>query len=172
MKTDDQTRDVPILVWDTCDIAMQQAKYRVGIGEVSNENEGFTEACADSDLFALEWEVLTDSLTQILKSINPDGHWHAEVCNFGWRGQNGFKDFKAENGREFLNEILPNTECSFRVILEDRWIRIQNFHHDAPTGNEWYGAAHSAVSRSTFDTSNPNRGNVFPREGVSPNLKA
>ncbi len=138
MKTDDQTRGVPILVWDTCDIALQKAKYRLAIGEVSDEDEGFTEACTDSDLFAFEWEALTDSLTQILKSINPDGHWHAEVNQFGWRGRNEFKDFKAENGREFLNEILPKTECSFRVFLEDRWIRIQNFHHDAPTGNEWY----------------------------------
>ncbi|MGD7035161.1 hypothetical protein [Methylotuvimicrobium buryatense] len=138
MKNHDQTSNVPILVWDTCDIALQQAQFLVESGEASDQDEGFTEACADSDLFTFEWEALTDCLTETMTSTNPDGHWHAEVENFGWRRQNGGKYFKAENGRELLHELLPNTECTFKIFLEDGRLRIQNFHHDAPTGNEWY----------------------------------
>lgn len=46
---------------------------------------------------------------------------------------------EADNGKSFLSHILPNTECMFRVFIDDdKTIRIQNFHHDSPTGNEWY----------------------------------
>jgi hypothetical protein len=73
-----------------------------------------------------------------LQAINPDGHWHADVEKFGWRNLNGYKDFEADDGKTFLANILPKTDCTFNVFLEQNIIRIQNFHHDSPTGNEWY----------------------------------
>lgn len=139
MTSTEQNSPKPFLVWDTYQIAKRQATYLVEIGEAADEDEGFSMACADSDLYTFEWEDLTDFLTETLKEINPDGYWHAEVENFGWRRQSGYSDFKTTDGRMFLNKILPNTDCTFKVFLDaDQTIRIQNFHHDAPTGNEWY----------------------------------
>ncbi len=139
MNNTEQTLPAPFLVWDTCEIAVDQAKYLVENGEAADEDEGFAMACNDSDLYTLEWEWLTESLTETLNEINPDGYWHAEVANFGWRSQSGYSDFKADNGNQFLANILPKTDCTFRVFLDaDNTLRIQNSHHDAPTGNEWY----------------------------------
>ena len=139
MTPTEQNDPMPFLVWDTCAIAEHQAKFLVETGEVADEDEGFALACADSDLYAFAWDDLTECLTETLKDINPDGYWHAEVENFGWRNQNGYADFEATDGRTLLSNILPNTDCTFKVFLDpDNTLRIQNFHHDAPTGNEWY----------------------------------
>ena len=71
-----------------------------------------------------------------------DNYWYAEVANFGWRSQNGSKVFKASNGTELLSEVLPNTDCTFYIHRSkdkrSNVIKIQNFHHDSPVGNEWY----------------------------------
>lgn len=133
-----QNASLPFLVWDTCDIAIQQAKFLVENGEADDEDEAFHIACEDQDLLEFEWESLTDCLTETLQAMNPDGHWHADVEKFGWRNLNGYKDFEADDGKTFLANILPKTDCTFNVFLEQNIIRIQNFHHDSPTGNEWY----------------------------------
>ena len=117
---------------------MNQAMYLLENGEVANEEKGFELACQDCDLLMCEWEWLTDTLTEILNAVNPDGYWQAKVTGFGWRGQEGYKDFEVDNGSDFLKNILPETDCSFRVFLDKNTIRIQDFHHDSPTGNEWY----------------------------------
>jgi hypothetical protein len=39
---------------------------------------------------------------------------------------------------EFLSHLLPKTDCTFRLYIENgHTIKIQNFHHDSPIG-EWY----------------------------------
>ncbi|MBU2571578.1 MAG: hypothetical protein KJ725_16440 [Gammaproteobacteria bacterium] len=94
----ESNESLPFLVWDTCDIAIQQAKFLVENGEADDEDEAFHIACEDQDLL----------------------------------------DFEADDGKTFLANILPKTDCTFKVFLEQNIIRIQNFHHDSPTGNEWY----------------------------------
>ncbi|WP_404360409.1 hypothetical protein [Methylotuvimicrobium sp. KM1] len=133
-----QNASLPFLVWDTCDIAIQQAKILLEHGEADDEDDAFRKACEDQDLLDFEWESLTDCLSETLQAINPDGYWHAEVEKFGWRKLNGYADFQAGNGKTFLENILPQTDCTFKVFLEQDTIRIQNAHHDSPTGNEWY----------------------------------
>lgn len=137
---DNQHPQHPVLAWDTYAIATNQAKYLLENGEAKDEDEAFHLACADTDLLHCEWESLTGALTEWLDEINPGGEWwYAEVRNFGWRAQNGWKEFRAREGREFLREILPNTDCTFKVFIDpDKTVRIQNFHHDSPVGNEWY----------------------------------
>jgi hypothetical protein len=138
MQTKTAAENRPILVWDTHDILVNQARYLVDEGQAKNEDEGFDMACQDQDLMAWEWECLTDELTETLKEINPGGSWHAEVENFGWRRLSGYSNFKAEDGKEFLSSILPDTDCTFDIFLEaDNALKIHNFHHDSPTG-EWY----------------------------------
>lgn len=132
-----------LMAWDTCDIAEHETKYRI---EEANENgEEFDEdeirerAYSDSVLYESEWEYLIDYLTEIIKERNPSGHWQAVVNNFGWRNQDGEKEFDATDGKTMLQAILPQTDCTFHVF---RWGRkglaIQNYHHNSPTGNEWY----------------------------------
>jgi hypothetical protein len=149
MKTTGQNDPTPFLVWDTFEIAKHQALFLVETGEAADEDDGFTRACADSDLYTFEWEDLTGCLTEALNEINPDGYWHAEVANFGWRNQIGYSDFKATDGRTFLSNILPDTDCTFNVFFDaDQTVRLQNYHHDAPTGNEWYTI--KAVTENEF----------------------
>ena len=90
----------------------------------------------DGDEF--DWECMTDCFTDILTKFNPKGGWHAEVEGFGWRGISGHKDFRATTGAQFLQNILPHTECRFNIFKEKNAIKLQNYHHDSPVGNEWY----------------------------------
>jgi hypothetical protein len=138
MNTNEHSEPIPLLTWDTCEIAMDQAKYLLENGEVANEDRGFELACQDRDLLMFEWQWLTDTLTETLNAVNPDGYWQTEVTGFGWRGQEGYKDFEAYNGSDFLKNILPETDCRFKLFLDKSIIRIRNFYHDSPTGNEWY----------------------------------
>ena len=85
-----------------------------------------------------EFEYMTEYLTEILNEINPDKIWYAEVKNFGWRGSDGHKTFTAIDGKSFLQEILPKTECHFKIFRDGDNLKIQNFHHDSPCGGEWY----------------------------------
>jgi len=78
-------------------------------------------------------------------------YWFCEVSNFGWRGLRGYKAFSIHTydksdrsvGIEFLQSILPNTDCTFYIY--DDWegfgLTIDNAHHDAPTGGEMYYCA-------------------------------
>ncbi len=40
-----QNESLPFLVWDTCDIANQQAKFLVENGEADDEDDAFRIAC-------------------------------------------------------------------------------------------------------------------------------
>lgn len=137
--TNESSESSPAFVWDTYDIAKCQAQYLVESGQFENDDAAFNDACADSDLYQWQWEDLLDSLGEKLKEINPTGRWHAEVKNFGWRSQNGWNEFDADDAKTFLHKILPNTDCTFRIFIDpDKTLRLQNFHHDSPCGNEWY----------------------------------
>ena len=126
------------LRWDTCQIAQDQAKHLVEEGEYEDEDKAFQDACADSDLYEMEWEYLCECLTEWMKEINPDGSWDAEVTGFGWRRLSGRKALEAGDGRTLLLEILPRTECTFTIHHRGDHIALENAHHDAPTGGEWY----------------------------------
>lgn len=65
-------------------------------------------------------------------------NWKATVNGFGWRGLNGEKYISADNAKTLLSEVLPDTDCTFHIYNFRNGIAIQNYHHDSPTGNEWY----------------------------------
>lgn len=134
-----ETDKQPVLTWDSGEIAQNQVHFLLESGEAASEDDAYRQVWADHEFFAFEWEYLTDTLSDLLRQANPTGYWQAEVTNFGWRRQNGYATFKAEDGRAFLRSVLPDTECSFKVFVDaDNTIRLQNFHHDSPTGAEWY----------------------------------
>jgi len=84
------------------------------------------------------WEDLTSELSHLIEKKNPTKYWKAEVKNFGWRSVNGFKVFRADNGQAFLGHILPRTNNIFQIYNYGKGFAINNFHHDSPTGKEWY----------------------------------
>ena len=125
----------PCLIWDTYEIARGQAEYLVD-EEGLSEDEAWAQATTD-----FEWEYLVESLTEIMSKLNPQSlPWTVGVVNMGWRNWCGDKFITAENGQELLDAILPNTDCAFKIFIDEmsKTISINNFHHDSPSGNEWY----------------------------------
>jgi hypothetical protein len=82
-----------------------------------------------------DYDWLTQQLTEWMAGRR---HWKADVVNFGWRQQSGYKFFTANDGRSLLREVLPKTDCTFKIFKEDGVLKIQNYHHDSPTWVEWY----------------------------------
>ncbi len=85
-----------------------------------------------------EWEDLLQQIDELLKKVNPNGYWFCEVLNFGWRSLSGHAYMEFTTGQSMISKVLPKTECSFKVFKKGKTIKIQNYHHDSPTGNEWY----------------------------------
>ncbi|MBI9016288.1 MAG: hypothetical protein JEZ07_03395 [Phycisphaerae bacterium] len=92
----------------------------------------------EPDDVEFEWEYLLDNLDELIKEINPDGYWFCKVKNFGWKKISGYVFLKFNTAKDLLSRVLPNTDCSFNIFKEDNILKIQNFHHDSPTGKEWY----------------------------------
>ena len=92
----------------------------------------------EPDDVEFEWEYLLEELDQLLKEVNPDGYWYCDVKNFGWRKLSGYSYLEFTTGREMLSKVLPKCDCSFNICREENILKIQNYHHDSPAGNEWY----------------------------------
>lgn len=125
--------------WDELDIlqAHVESLKESGEHEGKSDQELFRLACEDPDLMSFEWEWLCGYLTELM-ARNPHGGWKAQVANFGWRSLNGEKTFRATNGRELLRQVLPKTDCTFKVFKYGWGLAINNAHHDSPTWSEWY----------------------------------
>lgn len=140
----------PILSWDTAEIASRETEYRMTNPEDfsvegKTEDEVFQDVLRDGGLFNHEFDYLCDALTEMMENVAHRfhfGYWYCEVSNFGWRSQGGHKYFKADTGKELLQQILPKTPCTYKIFRpKDRRtpkIMIQNYHHDSPVGKEWY----------------------------------
>lgn len=93
----------------------------------------------DEDLYSEAYNELLSDLTELIEDRNPSGIWIAEGRNLGWRNQSGKSSFKAITGQEFLNNLLPDTDCTFYIydLAGSKGFHIVNYHHDSPTG-EYY----------------------------------
>lgn len=134
-----------ISTWDEYEMMEEEVKYRLNNWEdlpvcdkKPDEDEIRKEIYNNTDYLEAEWDYYTEYLSEILHKKNPDGYWQAIVNGFGWRNLDGHKVLHAENGVDFLRAILPNTQCTFKIYNYGKGIAIQNWHHDSPTGNEWY----------------------------------
>lgn len=96
---------------------------------------------------SFEWEYMVDYLTELI--YDKSCYWRAEVSGFGWQNTSGIAYFKANDGAEFLKNILPKTDCTFYIHRYGKGFAIQNFHHDSPTGNEWYYV--TPIAYSTYE---------------------
>jgi hypothetical protein len=122
--------------------------------KTSTEQKLIAEWEADDDEY--DYMFMCDDLDEIMKNINPTGQWHVTVENAGWQARSGWMNVKATNSRKLLESILPRTECTFKVYLcgkgFGRYLKIQNFHHDSPVGNEWYTVVRFSGKKNTSRT--------------------
>ena len=134
--------DKLIVEWNTLSIIERQIEFYRECGEHSemDDEELFDLAAKDAFLFDDESQYLHSELTDWIAEHNPDGDWHVEVDNFGWRNMSGHKTFAAETGKALLSAVLPDTDCQFKVYeyKNTGGLKIQNWHHDSPWGNEIY----------------------------------
>lgn len=82
-----------------------------------------------------EWD---DLCMEISTAMHDNKYWKGKMVNFGWRGVSGEKYFIADSGLKLLQEILPKTDCSFKVYKKGKGLAINNAHHDSPMWREWY----------------------------------
>lgn len=128
----------PVIVWDTCDIAEERKQYLMEEEDMT-EKEAEENAYNDPDLYSFEWDCLIDNLTELMEKLSHDPmYWYATVEGFGWRNQSGYKVIKASDGRTLLRELLPDTDCTFRIYKRRNMLIVRNWHHDSPMGNEYY----------------------------------
>lgn len=136
-------QEEPHFVWDTSQIAEDRVGYLMS-EEGMSEEEARESAYSDHDLLTIEWDSFTDSMDEVFTELFENRHVKAEVSRFGWRGTEGETDwFEYENSQELLRKVLPKTDCTFKIFLREdpfygKHLKIQNFHHDSPVGNEWY----------------------------------
>ena len=134
----------PILEWNESDIIDAEVDYRF---EYENE-EGLSKEqirdkmYVDPDITQMAWEDLKTNLTEDMKKVTgktDNDVWHVEVENFGWQSKDGEGVIRAKDGEELLQKVLPDTDNTFKIFKDGKsGFKIQNFHHDSPTGREWY----------------------------------
>lgn len=138
-----------LAIWDTADMIDNEIKYelenwehdyadRYDFEKKPSEEELREALYMDDYLFQDAWDMMLDDVQYILNKKNPNGtYWKATVKGFGWRNLDGYKYFKAKDAETFLQELLPETDCTFYIYNNGKGLKVHNFHHDSPTG-EWY----------------------------------
>ena len=119
--------------------AHTQAQIREKVGRLRLEwNAGDLGEGLSGEELVWAREDFNRDLTRIMSSKNIIGLWGAMVSKFGWQKRDGRLKFEAVTGQELISKLLPNTECRFKVYNYGPGLAIQNWHHDQPTGSEWY----------------------------------
>jgi len=144
-----------IMEWDECKIIedeikfqLEESKEEIEMGETTEESIR-NSAYNDSYVMEINLNSFIEDLTTIMNKKCKTNCWKVEISNFGWKNQNGNKVFKADDARELINNLLPNTPCTYKIYNYSNGLAIQNFHHDSPTGNEWYYL--KPIAESTYE---------------------
>jgi len=136
-----------LIKYDESEFLETEIKYRLenkeefyenATSEEINEEYIQNDVYENSDILNFYWEDVEQYLTEILEKKNPDGYWKIDVENFGWRNLDGTAYLRLEKGVDIVHKVLPRCPCSFKVYNYGKGLAIQNWHHDSPTGNEWY----------------------------------
>jgi len=121
----------PVTAWNKILSETREEKLKA-------EDQIRDEIWADSDYWSMLWDDEMNYLSGILAEKSPSGCWKGSMKNFGWRSQDGQGFFQVKNAQELIEKVLPHTDCHFFVYEYGKGIAINNFHHDSPTGAEWY----------------------------------
>jgi hypothetical protein len=96
-----------------------------------------------------EYDEDTLQLGIVLHKKAPKGYWYVRVENFGWDKRSGFAYVEQLTGKGWLNKILPDTLCHFKIYDYGKGLMIRNSHHDSCTGEEKYYCV--PISKWAFD---------------------
>jgi hypothetical protein len=127
--------DHAFLVWDHYEIAKAHAQYLREEDPELSDDDAYEQAASDSDIFEHEWDFLLECLGDKMAEINEGESWYCEGHGLGWQKRSGHMSFSASDGRGLLENILPRTECTFRIYVkgegDEQYFKIVNSHHDA-----------------------------------------
>lgn len=125
------------LRYDELEIIEADVQYNRESGEWNDktDEELFDMASGDNDLFQIEWDYIKDTLTDDLS--NKTGHFLVYSESMGWDNRSGYKYFYADNGNQFLEEILPNCELIMDLKSYYNGYKIRVSHHDRPMGETY-----------------------------------
>ena len=126
----------PTIKWDMCDINEAKKERILEDNPDMSEDDAMEEACGEDT--SIEWEDLMECLSEWMRELQDDVHWHATVKNQGWRNLSGHKDIVAADGKTLLQKLLPDTDCTFTIEKREGYLWINNAHHDKPAGGEIY----------------------------------
>jgi len=145
METTKETTDKMLTEWSNCTaidniIADRLENWELFYDTKPTEEQVQEDVYHDYDSITCAYEQFIEDLTyNILQERNPNGFWYVKVRNFGWRCVDGYSFLQIKTGTELVQKVLPNCDCSFKIFADgDKNLKIQNFHHDSPVGNEWY----------------------------------
>lgn len=96
----------------------------------------------DTDLFDIWAEGFWETLDEIVKArATESNQWYARGINMGWQGRSGDKFFTAADGKEFMHNIMPDTDVTMYIYetqtLTPKTLKIVIYHHDAPMGETY-----------------------------------
>lgn len=58
--------------------------------------------------------------------------------NLGWKNASGIKIESLDCTQDLYSKVLPNTDVTIDVFKEANAIRVKCYHHDSPTGEDYY----------------------------------
>jgi hypothetical protein len=88
--------------------------------------------------------VIEDITNQLVSFTDKLPHketvFYIEARNIGWRHQSGYAIKEIETGEDLIKVLTGNYDFTLKVTFnfDDKLIEARVFHHDAPTGGEFY----------------------------------
>jgi len=130
-----QLTEQVLVSWDTFELTQSQAQFLREEDPELSELDAWEFAENDPDLFIWHWEDLEETIGQWLKTYDYPS-LRIEGYNMGWQHRSGYMDLRdVQTAKQFLS-FLPDTNCTFTIYKNsvDNNLRVENAHHDAPTG--------------------------------------
>jgi hypothetical protein len=128
------------LGWDEYVLANAHAQALLASGWCATESDAFEAALADEMSLRVAFEDFLEDFTVILKDLSPQGYFHVEGRDMGWRRLSGTLGLQATDARAFIARAFPHTsEWTLQGAYHpaEATLRYRLSHHDAPTGERY-----------------------------------
>ena len=142
-----EQEEKPIISYDECDWMEEEVKHRLGEWqefyaeeeECPSEDKIRKDIIDDCCWLDFEREYYNEHLTEILKEKGKeDCAWGISVKGFGWSNSSGKDCAIIEDADDFWKKVLPDCQCTWKMYATDEGLKVRNWHHDSPMGNEYY----------------------------------
>lgn len=125
------------LAWDEFKIIDDQARYLLAEGEAADIMQALEMAACDSDHICFEYDYFLEDFSDVLKALSPEGRFHIEGRNMGWRHLSGKLDIEAGDAQSFIARSFPRTsDWTLEGVYDPslNCLTYRLYHHDAPSG--------------------------------------